>query len=253
MIDDKLKHIAIIIDGNGRWAQKRGMKRSQGHKAGFETLQDIATYANKIGVKYLSVYAFSVDNFKRSEEEVNYLMNLFIKKFTKEYNKFLKDNIKIVFSGSKEGKLPEDVKKAMIEIEEKTKDKTGGIFNICLNYGGQEEIIRAAERYHDDLASGKVQKGEVSRDDFFRYLDQNIPPIDILIRTGGEKRLSNFMLYQLNYAEIYFVDTYWPDFTTSMLDDIIDDFYGRDRRFGGINEKKSNSWFYYCYFTNCYW
>lgn len=241
MIDDKLKHLAIIIDGNGRWAQQRGQKRSDGHKAGYKTLEDIALYAFKKGLKYLSIYAFSVDNFKRSQEEVNYLMSLVIKVFSEEHTRILKEDVKIVFGGSKEGKLPKDVKKAMIEIEQKTKDKKSGTLNICLNYGGQEEIIRAAERYHDDLVNGKIKKGKITRDEFFKYLDNDLPPIDILIRTGGEKRLSNFMLYQLSYAEIYFIDDYWPDFTKKMLDDVIDNFYGRDRRFGGINEKKSIS------------
>lgn len=241
MIDDKLKHIAIILDGNGRWAQERGMKRSEGHKAGYAALEQIALHAFKKGLKYLSVYAFSVDNFKRSDEEVNYIMTLFIKTFSKEYKRISKENVKIVFSGSKEGQIPKDVCKAMKEIEEKTKDKTAGVLNICFNYGGQEEIIRAAERYHEDLVSGKRKKGELSRDDFFNYLDYNMPPIDILIRTGGEKRLSNFMLYQLNYAEIYFLDTYWPDFKSDMFDEIVDNFYGRDRRFGGNHEEKNIS------------
>ena len=240
MIDDKLKHIAIIMDGNGRWAEARGKKRSAGHKAGSETLEKIATHAVDIGLKYLSVYAFSTDNFKRSEEEVNYLMDLFIEMFTKNFEKLLDKGIKVVFSGAKEG-LRADVLNAMDDIVERSKNNNKATLNVCLNYGGREEIIRAAERYHDDLVSGKVKKGEINRDTFTRYLDNDLPPIDILIRTGKEKRVSNFMLYELYYAEMYFLDTLFPDFTPEMLDDIIADFYGVERRFGGINYEKSSS------------
>ena len=238
MIDEKLKHVAIIMDGNGRWAEARGKKRSAGHKAGSDALEKIALHAVDIGLKYLSVYAFSTDNFKRSEEEVNYLMNLFIEMFSKNYKKLLEKGVKVVFSGAREG-LRSDVLEAMDDIVEKSKNNTNATLNVCLNYGGREEIIRAAERYHDDLGSGKVKKGDIDRDSFSRYLDNDLPPIDILIRTGREKRVSNFMLYQLYYAEMYFVDTLFPDFTPEMLDDIIANFYGVERRFGGINYEKS--------------
>lgn len=240
MIDEKLKHVAIIMDGNGRWAEARGKKRSAGHKAGSDALEKIALHAVDIGLKYLSVYAFSTDNFKRSEEEVNYLMNLFIDMFSKNYKRLLEKGVKVVFSGAREG-LRADVLEAMDDIVEKSKNNTNATLNVCLNYGGREEIIRAAERYHDDLVSGKVQKGDIDRDSFSRYLDNDLPPIDILIRTGREKRVSNFMLYQLYYAEMYFTDTLFPDFTPEMLDDIIADFYGVERRFGGINYEKSAS------------
>lgn len=235
---DLPKHIGIIMDGNGRWAIKRGLKRSEGHKKGGKTLEKIALHAKNLGIKYLSVYAFSTDNFKRSEEEVNYLMNLFIEMFSKNYKKLLEKGVKVVFSGAREG-LRSDVLEAMDDIVEKSKNNTNATLNVCLNYGGREEIIRAAERYHDDLGSGKVKKGDIDRDSFSRYLDNDLPPIDILIRTGREKRVSNFMLYQLYYAEMYFVDTLFPDFTPEMLDDIIANFYGVERRFGGINYEKS--------------
>ncbi len=239
MIDDKLKHIAIIMDGNGRWAEARGKKRSAGHKAGSDALEKLALHAVDIDLKYLSVYAFSTDNFKRSKEEVNYLMDLFIEMFSKNYKKMLEKGVKVVFSGSKEG-LREDVVKAMDDIVTKSQNNTNATLNVCLNYGGREEIIRAAERYHDDLVNGKVKKEEINRDTFTRYLDNDLPPIDILIRTGKEKRVSNFMLYQLYYAEMYFEDTYFPDFTPEMLDNIIADFYGVERRFGGINYEKDS-------------
>ena len=240
MIDDKLKHIAIIMDGNGRWAQKRGKIRSMGHRAGADTLEKIALHACDAGLKYLSVYAFSTDNFKRSEDEVTFLMNLFIEMFNKKFKRLHEKGIKVVFSGSQKG-LRDDVVEAMNNITEQTKNNTKATLNICLNYGGQEEIIRASERYHDDLVNGKITKEEMNREKFYQYLDQDLPPIDIVIRTGGEKRLSNFMLYELSYAELYFTDTYFPDFDEKELDEMIDNFYGRDRRYGGINEQKRSS------------
>lgn len=240
MVDDKIKHVAIIMDGNGRWAQKRGLPRSMGHKEGASVLEKIALHAADIGIKYLSVYAFSTDNFKRSKEEVDYLMNLFVEMFNKKFKTIIERGVRIVFSGVKDN-LREDVKKVIDDVTEKTKDNTVSTLNICFNYGSQEEIIRASERYHEDLVSGKITKEEMNRDLFYKYMDEDLPPIDILIRTGGEKRLSNFMLYQLMYAEMYFLDVYFPAFTPNMLDEVIDNFYGRDRRFGGINEKKRES------------
>ena len=239
-MENKLKHLAIIMDGNGRWAQKRGMKRSMGHKKGSETLEKIALHINELGINVLSVYAFSTDNFKRSKEEVDYLMDLFIEMFNKKLKKLIDRGVKVVFSGSKDN-LRSDVISAMDNIVNKTKDNLGTILNICLNYGGQEEIIRAAEKYHDDLVNNVVSKNDINRDNFYRYMDNDLPPIDILIRTGGDHRLSNFMLYELTYAEIYFIDTLFPDLNNKEIDNIINSFYHKDRRFGGINEKKTNS------------
>lgn len=235
------KHVGIIMDGNGRWAKMRGKKRSFGHLEGSKTLENIALYAIECGIKVLSVYAFSTDNFKRSKEEVDYLMNLFIEMFNKKFKKLQTKGIKVVFSGDKNG-LREDVIKAMDNITKETENNNGSVLNICLNYGSQEEIIRAANRYHNDLINNKISINDINRDNFYKYMDNDLPPIDLLIRTGGEKRLSNFMLYQLTYAEIFFIDTLFPDFTTKKLDKIIDNFYLKDRRFGGIsNEKKTNS------------
>lgn len=239
-MENKLKHLAIIMDGNGRWAQKRGMKRSMGHKKGSETLEKIALHINELGINVLSVYAFSTDNFKRSKEEVDYLMDLFIEMFNKKLKKLIDRGVKVVFSGSKDN-LRSDVVSAMDNIVNKTKDNLGTILNICLNYGGQEEIISAAEKYHDDLVNNVVSKNDINRDNFYRYMDNDLPPIDILIRTGGDHRLSNFMLYELTYAEIYFIDTLFPDLNNKEIDNIINSFYHKDRRFGGINEKKTNS------------
>lgn len=226
-------HVAIIMDGNGRWATNRGLKRSEGHKAGAEMLERLALYAKKKGIKVLSVYAFSTDNFKRSQEEVDYLMNLLVYYFNKKLKKVIDEGIKVVISGRKQG-LKKEVLEAINNIENKSKDNKEGILNICLNYGGQEEIVDASIRLHKDLNEGIIKCDDINRENFYRYLYQDLPPIDLLIRTGREKRLSNFMLYQAFYAEILFVDTLFPDFGEEELDKSLKFFLNRDRRFGGI-------------------
>lgn len=225
-------HVGIIMDGNGRWAIEKGKKRSEGHKKGGETLEKLALHAKRQGIKVLSVYAFSTDNFKRSEEEVNFLMDLIIYYFNNKLKKVCEEGIKIVFSGRRDS-LRSDVLEAMDSISSKTKNNNECILNICINYGGQEEIIDASLKIAKDLNNGLLKEDNLTRDDFFKYLYQDLPPIDLLIRTGKEHRLSNFMLYQLFYSEIYFVDTYFPDFLEKDLDAAIDYYSKRDRRFGG--------------------
>ena len=227
------KHVGIIMDGNGRWAQERGMKRSEGHKEGGKTLEKLALYAKKAGIKVLSVYAFSTDNFKRSKEEVDFLMNLLIYYFNEKLDRVCKEGIKVVFSGRKEP-LRKDVLDAMDSIVAKTKNNTDCILNICLNYGGQEEIVDASLKIADSINNGTLQKEDLNRETFFKYLYQDLPPIDLLIRTGKEHRLSNFMLYESFYAEIYFVDTYFPDFKEVLLQEALDYYALRDRRFGNV-------------------
>ena len=226
-------HIGIIMDGNGRWATEKGKKRSEGHKAGGKTLEKLALHAKKLGVKVLSVYAFSTDNFKRSEEEVSFLMDLLIQYFNGKLNRVCEEGIKIVFSGRKEP-LRKDVLAAMDNIIERTKDNHECILNICLNYGGQEEIVDASLKIANDINNGLIKEEELTREKFIKYLYQDLPPIDLLIRTGKEHRLSNFMLYQSFYAEMYFVDTYFPDFLEEDLDLAIDYYNNRDRRFGNV-------------------
>jgi len=226
-------HVAIIMDGNGRWAKDKGKKRSEGHKEGGKTLEKLAFHAKKIGIKVLSVYAFSTDNFKRSEEEVDYLMNLLIYYFKEKLNRICDEGVKIVFSGRREP-LKANVLEAMDNIVEKTKNNKECILNICINYGAQEEIIDAAIKLSTDINNGIIEESQLNRENFFKYLYQDLPPIDLLIRTGKEHRLSNFMLYQSYYAEIYFVDTYFPDFLEKDLDEAIDYFNTRDRRFGNV-------------------
>ena len=235
---DVPKHVAIIMGGNGRWAKKRGMPRSAGHLEGSKTLEKLALHAIDMGVSVLSVYAFSTDNFKRDKEEVDYLMDLAVKYFNTKFEKINKRGIKVVISGRKTN-LRDDVVNAINSIEEKTKDNKEGILNICLNYGGQEEIIDGAIRLAEDIKNG-LDVSAFTREDFYKYMYHELPPIDLLIRTGGEERVSNFMLYEMSYAEFYFTNTYFPDFDKSELNKALFMFDNRDRRFGGINDKKSN-------------
>lgn len=230
------KHVSIIMDGNGRWATKRGLKRSEGHLEGSKTLEKIALYAIKKGVKVLSVYAFSTDNFKRSEEEVNYLMNLFILMFTKKMKKIKKNNIKVIFSGRREG-LRSDVLEAMDKITNDTSNNENGILNICINYGGQEEIVDGIKRIVKDVNNNKISIDDIDKAIFSKYLYQDLPPIDLLIRTSGEYRVSNYMIYQMAYSEFYFTDVLFPDFDEKEFDKAIDSFNHRDRRFGANSKR----------------
>lgn len=224
-------HVGIIMDGNGRWAKKRLLPRSLGHKAGSDNLRKLCHYILKQGVKVLSVYAFSTENFKRSPEEVDYLMNLFVEKFHEELEEFQENNIKVLFSGRKEP-LKNEVWESMQNLAEATKNNTGGIFHICLNYGGQYEVVDAVKR----IVAEKIDVANLTPEVLQHYFYQDLPPLDLVIRTSGEYRLSNFMMYQASYAEFYFTDTYFPDFDESEFDKAIEVYNGRDRRFGGIKK-----------------
>ena len=233
-------HVAIILDGNRRWAKEKGLPQLKGHQKGFENIRDLAPYIINRGVKVLSVYAFSTENFKRTQEEVDYLMDIFMNMFHKECNKIHEEDIKIIFSGRREP-LRQDVLDAMDEITEKTKNNKKGIFNICINYGGRQEIADGAKRLAQDVKEGRVSLDEIDDTFFYKYMYQELPPIDFLIRTSGEERLSNYMLYEMSYAEMYFPKIYFPDFNKDEFEKAIDIFNSRDRRFGGnTNEKKSN-------------
>ena len=225
------KHVGIIMDGNGRWAKMRGRKRSFGHLEGSKTLENIALYAIECGVQVLSVYAFSTDNFKRSKEEVDYLMNLFITMFNKKMQKIKDNDIKVIFSGRREP-LRNDVLVSMDKIVEETKNNKRGILNICLNYGGQEEIVDATKKIVELVNNGELNIGDIDKNSFYKYLYNDLPPLDLLIRTSGEYRLSNFMPYQSTYSEFYFTDTLFPDFNSQEFDRAIDSYNKRDRRFG---------------------
>lgn len=222
-------HVAIIMDGNRRWATEKGKSPSMGHLQGSKTLEQTGMYIFSTGVKYLSVFAFSTENFKRSEEEVTYLMDLLIKGFKSTSEKFVKHGIKVVISGRKTN-LREDILKAVELIEEKTKDGTNGTLNICFNYGGQAEIEDAAKKIALDYKEGKIDLEDIN---FNSYLYHDLPQIDLMIRTSGENRISNFMLYQLAYSELYFTNVYFPDFNEKEYDLAIDEYNKRKRRFGG--------------------
>jgi len=231
---EKLKipyHVGIILDGNGRWATERGLKRSEGHKAGFETLKILSKHVFTRGVKVLSVFAFSTENFNRTKDEVDYLMNLFLKGFKSSIKEFNKNNIKVVFSGRKEP-LSDKVYESMKSLEKETLNNTGGVLNICLNYGGQTEIVDTTKKLINDVLDDKLKTEDITPEIFMKNLYNDLPPMDFLIRTSGEIRVSNFMLFSLAYAEMYFPLTYFPDFKEDEFDKALEEYTKRDRRFG---------------------
>lgn len=229
-------HLGIIVDGNGRWAKERNLPRSKGHDKGFKRLKEITSYGFDKGIKVISVYVFSTENFKRSNEEVNHLMDLFVTGFKKD-KFYLKENIKVIFSG-KEDNLRQDVIDAMDTIKEETKNNTKGILNICLNYGGRDEIVTACKKFTEEVLNRKTNIDDLNEQNFSKYLYQDLPDIDFMIRTSGEERLSNFMLWQNSYAEFYFPKTYFPDFSKDEFDKALLVYTKRDRRFGNINYNK---------------
>ena len=228
-------HVAIIMDGNGRWAQNRGLKRTKGHQKGAEALKEISNCIYDKGVKVLSVFAFSTENWKRDKEEVDYIMDLFIKSFKESFKSVKEKNVRVVFSGLRE-RLNDNVLKAMDDMMEETKNNTSGIFNICLNYGGQDEIVNATKKICKDVQDGVIEIEDINNDSYNNYLFNNLPPIDLLIRTSGEYRISNFMLWQMAYAELYFTNTLWPDFDEEELNKALESYLNRDRRFGSIKK-----------------
>lgn len=235
-MNDIPNHVAIIMDGNGRWATRQGLKRTQGHYAGYKRLKQTAIYILNKGVKYLSVFAFSTENFKRSKEEVGYLMDLFVKAFKKEKTFFKDNNIRIVFSGRKDP-LSDEILKIMADMEEDTKDCTGGVFNMCINYGGQAEIVDASIKIAELYKEGKINKEDITTETYYKYLYNDLPPVDLLIRTSGEIRISNYMLYSISYAELYFTDTCFPDFDESEFDKALEDYQSRNITKGTVKQK----------------
>ena len=242
-MDNELKiptHVGIIMDGNGRWATQRDLKRSAGHKAGAEALKKLCLHMADVGIKYASLYAFSTENFKRSSEEVNYLMDLFVILFNKEMKDLINRGVRVVFSGRRDP-LPEKVLKAMDKIVEDTKDFDTLTVNICLNYGGQYEIVDTTKKICEMYKNGEIELDDINPEFIQKNLYQDLPPLDFVIRTSGELRLSNFMMYQASYAEFYFPHVLFPDFTPEEFDNAILAYNGRERRFGGVlNEKKNN-------------
>ena len=227
------RHIAIILDGNGRWAKKRGLPRTAGHAAGAETFRRIATYCKNIGVDYLTVYAFSTENWKRPPEEVGTIMKLLDKYLKEAIATMERDKIKMRVLGDAAALSPE-LQAEIARTNEISAHYDGFQANICLNYGGRDEIVHAARRYAEDYAAGRA-RGELTEEGFGAYLySAGIPNPDLLIRPGGEMRISNFLLWQCAYSEFYFTDVLWPDFTADELERAIAEFQRRDRRYGGV-------------------
>lgn len=234
MKDDLIipNHVGIIMDGNGRWAQKRGLARSLGHKAGADNLLSLCKHISKVGVKCLSLYAFSTENFKREAGEVNYLMNLFIELFNSKLKELSDNNVKVIFSGRREP-LPEKVLKAMDEVVTYSENNTGLILNICINYGGRAEIVDMTKKLCELYKDNEITLEDIDYDLVNKNLYHELPDVDLVIRTSGELRISNFMLYQSSYAEYYFPETLFPDFNEEEFDKAILEFNKRNRRFGG--------------------
>ena len=225
------RHIAIIMDGNGRWAKKRGLPRTAGHAAGAETFRTIATYCKDIGLDYLTVYAFSTENWKRPAEEVGAIMGLLKKYLLEAIGQMERDRVKMEFFGDLSPLTPELCERT----REISRHYEGCQVNICLNYGGRDEIVRAARAYAQDCIDGRADPNHLSQDRFGGYLfSRGVPDPDLVIRPSGELRLSNFLLWQAAYAEFYFTDVLWPDFSKTELHRAIAAYQSRDRRFGGV-------------------
>ena len=227
------RHIAIIMDGNGRWAKRRFLPRSAGHRSGAKTFQDIARYANRIGVRYMTVYAFSTENWKRPKEEIDNLMNL-MRDYLMDAKNFKDENIQVQFIGDLTV-LPADMQDLIREDEALSADATGMHLNIAVNYGGQDEIVRAVRQLADEVKAGTLDPADIDRDTLSaRLYTAGQPDPDLIIRPSGEYRLSNFLVWQSAYAEFWFSDILWPDFKPKHLMQAIEAFNGRDRRFGGV-------------------
>lgn len=228
------QHVAIILDGNGRWAKKRHMPRNFGHKAGADNLEQVIEDAWDLGIKYLTVYAFSTENWKRSVEEVTGLMTILRDFLRKSIDKANKNNMRVRILGKRD-RLDADIVAAIDDLEEATKNNTGIQFNVALNYGGRDEITRAVKKIADEVSKGEISIEDITEDYISQHLDTaDIPDPDLLIRTSGELRTSNFLPWQLSYSEFYFCDTLWPDFDKEALKKAIDYYNGRERRFGGV-------------------
>ena len=228
------RHIAIIMDGNGRWAKKRGLPRTAGHAAGAETFRTIATYCKDIGLDYLTVYAFSTENWKRPADEVEAIMGLLKKYLLEAIGQMERDKVKMEFFGDLSPLTPE-LRQLCERTREISRHDDGCQVNICLNYGGRDELMRAAKAYAQDCLEGRADPNHLTQDQFGSYLfSKDVPDPDLVIRPSGELRLSNFLLWQSAYAEFYFTDVLWPDFSKEELLKAIAAYQGRNRRFGGV-------------------
>ncbi|MCR5350159.1 MAG: isoprenyl transferase [Acholeplasmatales bacterium] len=231
------KHIAIICDGNGRWAKKRGMPRTYGHRKGGFTIRDVARAANELGVKAITFYCFSTENWNRPAEEVNYLMSAPLR-YVKRYKKDVINSSGSLHLIGRKDRLPKPLLDLFNEIEEATKDHTGISVNLCVDYGSYDELTTAIKNICKDYKDDKITLDDIKPELMNNYLmTKDLPPLDLLIRTSGEYRISNFLLWQLAYSELYFTDVLWPDFNKDELIKAIADYQGRDRRFGAIKDE----------------
>jgi len=233
------RHIAIIMDGNGRWAKRKFLTRIKGHEKGIDAVRDVVESCRELGIAYLTLYAFSVENWRRPASEVNALMRLLKNYLLKERNNLIKNGIALKSIGDLE-RLPEDVRETLSKVIEDTKEGKGMTLILALSYGARWEIVRAALRIADDLSAGKIKREDVNPSMFSGYLTTSpFPDPDLLIRTSGELRLSNFLLWQLAYTELYITPTLWPDFTKEDLLKAIEDYQKRERRFGMTSDQIS--------------
>lgn len=232
-------HVAIIMDGNGRWAKKRGLPRTSGHLKGAETVEQILEDADHLGIRYLTVYAFSTENWQRPALEVKALMNLLRRYMRSSKEKCARNNVCVRVIGDRTP-LDDDLKEAIRDLEEATRDYTGIHFQIAINYGGRDEILRAVRKLALRVEQGELSSGELSEKNIEEEMDTaGIPDPDLMIRTCGEQRISNFLLWQNAYAEFYFTDVAWPDFSRKELEEAIDAYNHRERRYGGLKEDKA--------------
>ncbi|MDF2679393.1 MAG: isoprenyl transferase [Brevibacillus sp.] len=228
------EHVAVIMDGNGRWASMRSLPRVAGHRAGMKTVKDVVKAADEIGVRYITMYAFSTENWKRPRDEVDFLMKLPQEFLSTELEELIERDVKIRMLGSKD-ELPSHTLKALLEAEEQTRDNRGLQLNFALNYGGRDEIVKAFSIIAEQVKAGEIDPKDLDEEVISRYLyTSDIPDPDLLIRTSGEIRLSNFMLWQLAYTEMWFTDVLWPDFTREHFYQAIVEYQGRARRYGAV-------------------
>jgi len=231
------QHVAIILDGNGRWAKSKGMPRNYGHVRGAKNLETICRDAYNMGIKYLTVYLFSTENWKRSQDEVDALMRLF-RSYTKTCEKTARENNMKVRMIGDPSPLDQDLQESLVRLQESSKDNTGLNFQIAINYGSRDEIIRGIRKLAEDYKQGRMELQEITEERFSQYLDTaGIPDPDLLIRTSGELRLSNYLMWQLAYTEFYFTEVPWPAFTKEDLWKAIEKYNSRERRYGGVKEE----------------
>jgi len=228
------EHVALIMDGNGRWAKKRNLPRVMGHRAGIKTVRRVIEASLELGVKYLTLYTFSTENWKRPKKEVNALMSLLREYLIKELKQFNKEEVRLLAIGQLE-RLPQSVKEALDRAIDKTKDNSRLTLTLALSYGGRSEIVQASKKIAEDIKINKIRPNQINEELFSKYLyTHKIPDPDLLIRTSNELRLSNFLLWQISYTELYFCHKLWPDFTKRDFKRIVEDYKKRERRFGNI-------------------